>query len=59
MHAESMAFKAKLEQDRIRFESEMSMPLQQSSNTFQQQMMQNNQMFQAELLKRLFDKSDK
>ena len=60
MQEEAMAFQAKLEQDRIRFEFVMSMRLQQSSSALQQQMMQSNQLFQAELFKQLFDKgSDK
>ena len=47
MQSEVTAFQAKLE-DRSRFEAEMSMRLQQSNIQFQQQMQQQNQLFQAE-----------
>ena len=53
---ESMEFHQKMEQDRLRFESELTQRLQQQSQQFQMQMMQSTQVFQAELFKRLFDK---
>ena len=57
MQTESLAFQAKLEEDRSRFEADMSMRLQQSSIQFEQQMQQQSQIFQAEIFKRLFDKN--
>ena len=54
-----MKFQAKMEQDRIKFEADLSTRLQQLSSQFQMEMMQQNQLFQAELFKKLFEKQDK
>ena len=53
-----MAFQAKMEQDRVKFEADLSAKLQQQNNQFQMAMMQQSQLFQAELFKKLFDNKD-
>ena len=53
-----MAFQQKMEQDRIKFEAQLSSTLQQQSSQFQVNLMQQNQLFQAELFKKLFEKKD-
>ena len=57
MQQEALAFQQRMEQDRIKFEAELSTNLQQQSQ-FQMNMMQQSQLFQAELLKKLFEKKD-
>jgi hypothetical protein len=47
-----------LELDRVKFEAQLASTLQQQNNQFQLSMMQQNQAFQAELLKKLFEKKD-
>ena len=56
MQENAMAFQAKMEQDRVKFEADLSAKLQQQNNQFQMAMMQQSQLFQAELFKKLFDK---
>ena len=58
MQENAMAFQAKMEQDRVKFEADLSAKLQQQNNQFQMAMMQQSQLFQAELFKKLFDKKD-
>lgn len=53
-----MEFQHRMEQDQLRFESELTQRLQQQSQQFQVQMMQSTQAFQAELFKRLFNKDN-
>ena len=53
-----MAFQAKMEQHRVKFEADLSAKLQQQNSQFQMAMMQQSQLFQAELFKKLFDKKD-
>ena len=48
-----MAFQVKIDQDRAKFEAEMATRLHQQSSQFQMVLMQQNQVFQAELLKKL------
>ena len=56
MQENAMAFQAKKEQDRVKFEADLSAKLQQQNSQFQMAMMQQSQLFQAELFKTLFDK---
>ena len=42
----------------MKFEADLSAKLQQQNSQFQMAMMQQSQLFQAELLKKLFDKRD-
>ena len=58
MQENAMAFQAKMEQDRVKFEADLSAKLQQQNNQFQMAMMQQSQLFRAELFKKLFDKKD-
>ena len=58
LQTESMEFQQRMEQDRLRFESELTQRLQQQSQQFQVQIMQSTQAFQAELFKRLFNKDN-
>ena len=48
----------KMEQDRIKFEAELSTSQQPQSSQFQANLMKQKQLFQAELLKKLFEKKD-
>ena len=56
MQENAMAFQAKMEQDRVKFEADLSTKHQQQNIQFQMSMMQQSQLFQAELFKKLFDK---
>ena len=58
MQENAMAFQAKMEQDRVKFEADLSAKLQQQNSQFQMAMMQQSQLFQAELFTKLFDKKD-
>ena len=42
----------------VKFEADLSVKLQQQNNQFQMAMMQQSQLFQAELFKKLFDNKD-
>ena len=48
-----------MEHDRQYFEAEMSARLQQQSAQFQMTLMQQNQLFQAKLFKKMFETEDK
>ena len=52
------AFQQKMEQERVKFEAQLFSTLQQQNDRFQLNLFQQNQVFQAELLKKLFEKSD-
>ena len=56
MQQESAYFQQWLEQDHIKFETQLATILQQQNNQFLMNLMQENQLFQAELLKNLFEK---
>ena len=58
MQEEAMAFQVKIDQYRARFEADLATRLQQQSSQFEMNLMQTIQSFQAELLKRLFEKND-
>ena len=58
LQEEAMAFQVRIDQDRAKFEAQMATRPQQQSSQFQMLLMQQNQAFQAELLKKLFDKED-
>ena len=58
MHENAMVFQAKMEQDRVKFEADLSTKHQQQNTQFWISMMQQSQLFQAELFKKLFDKKD-
>ena len=58
MQENAVAFQARKEQDRVKFEADLSTKLQQQNTQFQMSMMQQSQLFQAELFKKLFDKKD-
>ena len=58
MQENAMAFQAKMEQDRVKFEADLSTKHQQQNTQFQMSMMQQSQLFQEELFKKLFDKKD-
>ena len=58
MQENAMAFQAIMEQDRVKFEADLSAKLQQQNSQFQMAMMQQSQLFQAELFRKLFDKKD-
>ena len=58
MQDNAMAFQAKMKQDRVKFEADLSTKLWQQNNQFQMAMMQQSQLSQAELFKKLFDKKD-
>ena len=58
MQGNAMAFQAKMEQDRVKFEADLLAKLQQQNSQFQMAMMQQSQLFQAELFKKLFAKKD-
>ena len=56
MQENAMVLQAKMEQDRVKFEAALSGKLQQQNSQFQMAMMQQSQLLQAELFKKLFDK---
>lgn len=58
LQQDAHAFQQKMEQERVKFEAQLSSTLQQQNNQFQLNLFQQNQVFQAELLKKLFEKSD-
>ena len=58
MQENAIAIEAKMEQDRVKFEADLSTKLQQQNTRFQMSMMQQSQLFQAELFKKLLDKKD-
>ena len=55
---EVMAFQQKMKQDRVKFEAQLSSTLQQQSSQFQVNLMQQNQLPQAELFKKRFEMKD-
>ena len=58
MQENAIAFQAKMEQDRVKVEADLSAKLQQPNSQFQMAMMHQSQLFQAELFKKLFDKKN-
>ena len=58
MQQGSAAFQQWIEKDCIKFETQLATILQQQNNQFQMNLMQENQLFQAELLKNLFEKEN-
>ena len=58
MQQVAMSFQQKIEQDRIKFEAQLATTLQLQSSQFQANLMQQNQLFQAELFKNFFEKKD-
>ena len=58
LQTQSHAFQAQLEQDRLKFEAELTQKMQQQSQQFQLIMLQQTQLFQAQLMKKLFEKED-
>ena len=56
LHEEAMAFQVRIDQNRAKFEAQMATRPQQQSSQFQMLLMQQNQAFQAELLKNYLTK---